>query len=345
MFQNNIHDDALWNIYACNRSENFISCTLWLSSPLLMWKSHKANLIKSKVNMAEYVVDELALIADLFSDVPAECSEIFRLVRLQTIDLLTIDEENFERRLSIIPHSLNAAQLWESVSNWRVRNVSSLEKNCLLFYNPFIFLTESSWRLYCQPRQHCRSANNGCWNFPGDETRAWTIRLAWPVLGSGKLQTGPIRSNLRKGNTGGGFSKAGGHNNDPWNCWMAGRWRGYCGRKPIRSGTDGPSDSGNRPDQGTRALDRANKLVWPVLGSDELQTGTVESKLEEAVARTGNWFFGLAQSNRFQKPLICGKARGHYSGSWNVCMAGRRRCCDRKPSRTGTDGSRKSAPW
>ncbi|XP_062703993.1 uncharacterized protein LOC134286396 [Aedes albopictus] len=72
--------------------------------------------------MAEYVVDELALIADLFSDVPAECSEIFRLVRLQTIDLLTIDEENFERRLSIIPHSLNAAQLWESVSNWRVRN-------------------------------------------------------------------------------------------------------------------------------------------------------------------------------------------------------------------------------
>lgn len=80
--------------------------------------------MKAESNMAGYVVDELALIADLFNDTPVECGQIFRQAGLQTADLLTINQENFKYRLSLFPHDVQIDKIWESIVNWRIRNVS-----------------------------------------------------------------------------------------------------------------------------------------------------------------------------------------------------------------------------
>lgn len=74
--------------------------------------------------------NELELIADLFGDAPAESGRVFSQFGLTTVDLVTLDQTEFEKRLELL-HPETISLFWKAVFRWRARNVSKLTKSLL----------------------------------------------------------------------------------------------------------------------------------------------------------------------------------------------------------------------
>lgn len=89
--------------------------------------------MKAEVKMVSIpescVLDEQALFADLFEEVPAECIDLFRRVKFGIAELLTVNEEDFVSILAVNSPPFEVAQIWKWIANWRRRNVSRLEKD------------------------------------------------------------------------------------------------------------------------------------------------------------------------------------------------------------------------
>lgn len=71
--------------------------------------------------------DELTLIADLFGDAPAESERVFSQFGLTTVDLVTIGQTAFEKRLGLLfPETI--CLFWDAivVENPECKNINKI---------------------------------------------------------------------------------------------------------------------------------------------------------------------------------------------------------------------------
>nr|XP_029716383.1 uncharacterized protein LOC115259737 [Aedes albopictus] len=76
------------------------------------------------------ILDDQALLADLFTEVPEDCVELFRRAKLGIGELLTLSEVDFILNVSVNSPPIEVTEIWRWIINWRNRNVS------IIFYIP-----------------------------------------------------------------------------------------------------------------------------------------------------------------------------------------------------------------
>lgn len=70
------------------------------------------------------ILDDQALLADLFTEVPEDCVELFRRAKLGIGELLTLSEVDFILNVSVNSPPIEVTEIWRWIINWRNRNVS-----------------------------------------------------------------------------------------------------------------------------------------------------------------------------------------------------------------------------